>query len=129
MLVKKILVILLLVMYSASTMGATIHVHYCMNKIAGWSFSSEKKDKCARCGMKNTGCCKDEQKQLKVASEQQKSSFNANLNFQVASPFSFFSEFNTNAAICINKFPIANLHAPPLLLKKHHPAFLACFLI
>jgi hypothetical protein len=100
-----------------------------MNKIAGWSFSSEKKDKCARCGMKNTGCCKDEQKQLKVSTEQQKSSFNANLNFQVAAPLNFFAHFNTKAAICNDKFPIAYLHAPPLLLKKHHPSFLASFLI
>jgi hypothetical protein len=61
---KKAIVILLLVLYSASTIGATINMHYCMNKFAGYSFKEVKKDKCPKCGMKNTGCCKDKKKQI-----------------------------------------------------------------
>ena len=34
-----------------------------MNKFADWSLFGGKKNKCAKCGMSNNGCCKDEIKQ------------------------------------------------------------------
>ena len=73
---KKIAVILLLLVYGSATMGATIHLHYCMNEFVGWSLGHDKKDKeCGRCGMKEkkSGCCKDEHKQVKLKTEHQKS--------------------------------------------------------
>lgn len=56
-------------------MGATIHMHYCMNDFVGSSLWHGKKDnKCGKCGMteKKGGCCKDEHKQLKLKTDHQK---------------------------------------------------------
>jgi hypothetical protein len=74
--VKKIVVILLLLIYGSATMGATIHLHYCMNEFVGWSLRHAKKDnECGKCGMKEKkgGCCKEEHKQVKLKAEHQKS--------------------------------------------------------
>ena len=48
-------------------MGATIHMHYCMGKIANWSLDFNTSKICGKCGMeksdkKDNGCCKDEDK-------------------------------------------------------------------
>lgn len=59
---KRILVILLLIIYSASTINATVHLHYCMNRFVGWSFLESKEEhKCGKCGMmgSNNGCCNE----------------------------------------------------------------------
>jgi len=57
-------------------MGATIHLHYCMNKYVGSSLWHGKDDNtCGKCGMKEKkdGCCKDEHKQVKLTTDHQKS--------------------------------------------------------
>ena len=62
---KKILVSILAVFYLASSVGATVHLHYCMDKFIDWSLLKGG-DKCDKCGMeKNGGCCKDENKFVK----------------------------------------------------------------
>jgi len=62
---KKILVSILAVFYLASSVGATVHLHYCMDKFIDWSLLKGG-DKCHKCGMeKDGGCCKDENKFLK----------------------------------------------------------------
>ena len=46
-------------------MGATVHLHYCMDKFINWSLLKGG-DKCNKCGMeKDDGCCKDENKFVK----------------------------------------------------------------
>lgn len=129
MLVKKITVILLLVLYSASTIGATINMHYCMNKFAGFSFKEIKKDKCPICGMKNTGCCKDEKKQIKINLDQQKADLQFSIHFQpvVVNNTLQFEQFS-NYVHFKNQGWI-NLHAPPILLNIDSQAYLASFLI
>ena len=50
-------------------MGATVHLHYCMNKFVGISLQDNKEDACSNCGMKarsKNKCCKNEHKQLKL---------------------------------------------------------------
>ncbi len=127
---KKGIVILLLLIYSVSTIGATINMHYCMNQFAGWSLTSEKKEKCAKCGMRNTGCCKDEKKQIKLTLDQQKSS----LNLAIAAPLGV--EENKIISFQINKFVSFNnnytlpyLHAPPLISLKDMQVLYSTFLI
>ena len=62
---KKILVSILAVFYLASSVGATVHLHYCMDKFINWSLLKGG-DKCNKCGMeKDGGCCKDENKFVK----------------------------------------------------------------
>jgi hypothetical protein len=63
---KKILVSILAVFYLASSVGATVHLHYCMDKLINWSLLNSDGDKCGKCGMeKDGGCCKDENKFVK----------------------------------------------------------------
>lgn len=63
---KKILVSILAVFYLASSVGTTVHLHYCMDKLISWSLSEGDGDKCDKCGMKkDDGCCKDENKFVK----------------------------------------------------------------
>ena len=126
---KKAIVILLLVLYSASTIGATINMHYCMNKFAGWSFISKKKDKCPKCGMTNTGCCKDEKKQIKISLDQQKSE-NCQLNndrFLITTPLT--STYLNVYAIEPSTQVVAPIHAPPIRLIQNSQAFFSIFLI
>ncbi len=127
--VKKVLVILLLVIYSVSTIGATINMHYCMNKFADWSLFGEKKDKCAKCGMSNNGCCKDEIKQIKLSLDQQKAEYVQHVKFNLVTILKSPFTFPTKKFISINKQIVAYLHSPPLILPKDLQAFYSIFLI
>ena len=63
---KKVVASILAVFYLTSSMGATIHLHYCMDKLINWSLMKGNGDKCDKCGMKkDEGCCKDENKFVK----------------------------------------------------------------
>ena len=69
---KKIVALLLLTIYSFTTVGATIHMHYCMNKLIGSSLYHSKEKSCEKCGMHKSatkGCCKDEHKFIKLERE------------------------------------------------------------
>ncbi|MBC7934200.1 MAG: hypothetical protein H7Y86_02405 [Rhizobacter sp.] len=69
----KIIAILLLVSYGSTSVGATIHMHYCMNEFVGWNlWHGDKENACGKCGMKEKkgGCCKDEHKKLKLSADQ-----------------------------------------------------------
>ena len=62
---KKILVSIFAVFYLVSSVGATVHLHYCMDKFINWSLLKGG-EKCNKCGMEKDGsCCKDENKFVK----------------------------------------------------------------
>ena len=73
---KKALTAILAVLYLSTSLGATVHLHYCMGKLVNWSLSNTSSKKCSICGMhkSNTaskdGCCKDEVKQIKNEKDQ-----------------------------------------------------------
>lgn len=72
---KKLLVTILAFIYLTTTIGATVHVHYCMGKLVSWSFWEDKEDKCSVCGMAKAktlakGCCTEEHKQFKTDKDQ-----------------------------------------------------------
>jgi hypothetical protein len=123
--VKKVLVTILAFVYLSSSMGATIHLHYCMGKLASWGLINHESDKCAQCGMikktadsqsitAKTNCCRDEHKQIKTDKDQK------------LSPSEFFKHYNLSQVIAVNKpglvstkaFSISiaypNTNAPPL---------------
>ncbi|MES2648127.1 MAG: hypothetical protein V4717_14715 [Bacteroidota bacterium] len=80
---KRLITIILAILYMGTSIGATMHMHYCMGKLAAWSFSFNKSDACPKCGMekavtKAKGCCSDEQKTFKASTDQKV----ANLSFQ-----------------------------------------------
>jgi len=110
---KKILVSILAVFYLASTVGATVHLHYCMDKFINWSLLKGE-DKCSKCGMeKDGGCCKDENKFVKNNIDQKvaESSFQLIQMAAVASPAAFIhtTEYYVTSITQEKSFD----HAPP----------------
>jgi hypothetical protein len=73
---KRCFAFLLLIIYSVTSIGATVQLHYCMGKLSGWSISlTESNSKeCSKCGMEKAhsdkGCCHDENKLLKIQDDQ-----------------------------------------------------------
>jgi hypothetical protein len=122
---KKVLATILAFVYLSSSMGATIHLHYCMGKLTSWGLINHENKNCEGCGMvKNTtaphskvakmDCCRDEHKQIKTDKDQK------------LFPSEFFKYNNLSQAIVLNEpltesikaFSISieypNTNAPPL---------------
>lgn len=73
---RKFFLTILAFVYIASSIGATINMHYCMGKLANWDIGHNVSKTCGKCGMekaaeKNNGCCKDEKKFVKIIADQQ----------------------------------------------------------
>ncbi|HEY4206556.1 MAG TPA: hypothetical protein VGM31_07085, partial [Puia sp.] len=78
---KKVLVTILAFLYLSTSMGATVHLHYCMGKLVGWGLLDNGGKACLSCGMLKQaagdgcmvamkGCCHDEQKLIKNEKDQ-----------------------------------------------------------
>jgi hypothetical protein len=73
---KKFIVSILAVLYMGTSIGATIHLHYCMGQLVDWGLCERGNSVCSKCGMEKTnpgidlGCCKDEFKQIKNNKDQ-----------------------------------------------------------
>ena len=72
---KKLIVIILAIAYLGTSSGAVISMHYCMGKLANWTFGNDETKTCGKCGMekaneKDSGCCKDEHKFVKGNTDQ-----------------------------------------------------------
>ena len=81
---KKIFVFILSILYLSTSVGATVHFHYCMDKLVKWGLAADEASICGKCGMhkdESKGCCKDDHKQIKLQGEQKVANF-------------FVSEFN-----------------------------------
>jgi hypothetical protein len=117
--VKKIVVILLLFIYGSATMGATIHLHYCMDVFVGSSlWHNNKDDKCGKCGMKEKkgGCCKDEHKQFKLKTDHQKSGIAQYVKiFDTPALTSPITEFDFKGSLLL-AFSVSN--GPPEIPRK-----------
>jgi hypothetical protein len=130
--VKKIAVILLLLIYGTASMGATVHLHFCMDEFVGWSLFSGKDDTCGKCGMEEKdkeGCCKDEQKHLKLNVDQQKTNVAQFIAF-ISAPASFTPVIDIDFHSYLNiteNYPTC--HAPPDIGKKRLHVFYSIFLI
>jgi hypothetical protein len=93
---KKFFVLILALTYLTTSIGATMHFHYCMDKLVEWGLghTQTKVNACPYCGMDKTdadkhcgkqfkGCCHDEQKQVKIEKDQK----TVDLVFHFAKPF------------------------------------------
>ena len=113
-------------------MGATVHLHYCMNKFVGWSLFHSKDDKCGKCGMEEKdygGCCKDEHKHFKLKADHQKTSVAAML-INITAPalitpgidvyFQAFLQVIESSSSC---------HAKPYIVRKRLHVLHCVFLI
>jgi hypothetical protein len=65
---KKIFTGILLMVYMTVSSGIALEIHYCMGQKAGIEYYGSSGDRCGKCGMKdkNTGCCHDEHKFVKL---------------------------------------------------------------
>ena len=68
---KKFITAILAVLFISTSMGMTVHMHYCMDKLVETNLwhTEKQDDACSECGMKmgsKTGCCKDEHKVIKT---------------------------------------------------------------
>lgn len=129
---KKIAIIFLLVIYGFSSIGATVHLHYCMGKFVDWSLTEPKEDKCDKCGMKGKVkkvCCKDEHKHFKLKTDQQKGSIVDVVNFittpVLLTPTAYcFFQIPVNTKYNYNKY-----HPPPNLHNQNLQVLYCTFLI
>jgi hypothetical protein len=115
---KKILVAILALLYITTSIGAPVHLHYCMGKFDSWGFGHSKSKTCDKCGMepsekRDSGCCKDEQKFIKNDTDQKapKTAFQMSGVMAVAVPVSFFEIPPDATTVVRGKNPIS--HAPP----------------
>lgn len=115
---KKFIVAILALLYIGTSTGATIHMHYCMDKLADWGIGKNDSKTCGKCGMeksneKNNGCCKDEHKFIKSVTDQKtvERDFQFIQLIAVALPLSFFEIPENNIPSVTEVNPIS--HAPP----------------
>jgi hypothetical protein len=115
---KKFITAILAVLYLGTSTGATVHMHYCMGKLADWGLGYSNSKTCGNCGMekseeKDNGCCKDEQKFVKNETDQ-KTAESVILNFALHVldlPVSFFSISENIISSITEEYPLS--HAPP----------------
>ena len=79
--------------------------------------------------MSNTGCCKDEKKQIKISSEQQKSNCEIYCNTIHVKCVNQKHSFYLLNVLLINKLNSAYINGPPILVQKNKQVFLSTFLI
>ena len=111
---KKVLVSIFAVFYLASSVGATVHLHYCMDKLINWSLLNSDGEKCDKCGMKkDDGCCKDDNKFVKNSGDQNitEPAVQFMQALSIAAPSVFINLSETYTSCRIEEYPIC--HAPP----------------
>lgn len=115
---KRFVAAILAVLYISTSSGATIHMHYCMGKLADWGLGNNKSKTCGNCGMeksdeKDNGCCKDEHKFVKNETDQKaaEAGFQMMQSVSIALPVSFFEIQDNNIPSVTEENPIS--HAPP----------------
>jgi len=116
--VRKIIVVILALVYISSSTGAMLHLHYCMGKIVDWDLGQKKSKICSGCGMKkddraNNRCCKDEHKFIKNVTDQKitESGFQLIRLISEVFPTSFDEILHNNFSTLKEENPIS--HAPP----------------
>jgi hypothetical protein len=68
---KRFLTYIIAFIYLTFSVGATVHLHYCMGEFVKMSWSDTNSGSCAKCGMEthaaDNGCCKDVQVTAKIS--------------------------------------------------------------
>lgn len=119
---KKVFVIILSILYLGTTSGASIHLHYCMDKLVSMSLLAGEEGKCSKCGMdkaegKKKSCCNDEQKQVKVDEEQKvASAFNIAPLVPAIVTSQAYPSLAANLPVVERGTPLG--HAPPRRLSN-----------
>jgi hypothetical protein len=78
---KKVFATILSLVYLSTSIGANVHLHYCMGELFSWSLIDKDGKTCGQCGMPKSGadnhcmaakggCCKDTQTFVKLDKDQ-----------------------------------------------------------
>jgi hypothetical protein len=71
---KKIIALMMLMIYSVFTAGVTVYSHYCAGKLSSLSILETNSKGCDKCGKDmSKDCCKDAQQKLSLDDSQVKS--------------------------------------------------------
>ncbi len=130
---KRFIVFIVLLAYGFSSIGATVHYHYCMNEFEGWSLLQNKDSKCGKCGMKEDvskkSCCKDEQKEFKLKTDHQKGNVEDYVKV-FFTPILLSQLLNYTIAIPnVTKLCYCNYHPPPDIGTQNLQVLYCTFLI
>ena len=115
---KKFIVTILAFAYLGTSTGAMVSMHFCVGKLANWTFGNDDTKTCGKCGMEkktNTGCCQDEHKFFKSSSDQKitESAFNDIQIIAAVLPAPFFPVSDVVLPRITEENPRG--HSPPLL--------------
>ena len=129
---KKVVVILLMLIYGTATMGTTIQHHFCMDEYVGWSFYGVTDGTCGKCGMdekESEGCCKNENEHFKLKTDHQNPQISVTTT-PVLISILFDSVLVINAYLSDNStetYPLC--HAPPDIKRESLYLFYSVFRI
>lgn len=119
---KRFAVIILTLVYLIAATGTTVNLHYCMGELADFSLWGPKNKTCGKCGMEkaasqDNGCCKDEQKQVKLEDDHKLSQtfFTWNVPAPATHIVVYYPVSDLAATLATEEFPVS--HAPPLTGK------------
>ena len=122
---KKLLATILAFVYLSTSMGATIHLHYCMGKLASWGLINHESKNCAYCGMvkqnpdsqsamAKKGCCKDEHKQIQTDKDQ-KLSPPESFKYTLSEAFAINDSYHQGIKVFSSAIEHPSANAPPLI--------------
>ena len=117
---KRLTIALLLLLHTAASSGTVLSIHYCMGTFASLHLGHKEGRGCAKCGMKNSGCCHDDVKIVKIDNAQYLTNQSAPVTFSnhlflsfPSATYSFDTFHNENHFI-----------APSYLLSEGPPIFI-----
>jgi hypothetical protein len=121
---KKLLTLILAILYMASSTGATFHMHYCMGKLVEVKLWHKEAPKCSKCGAEPKSacakkCCKDEHKTVKLEKDQ-RTAENVLPFIQLPAiflPVTYLERPEIDTLSLLEEFPVSN--APPRSGKVH----------
>ena len=120
---KKVIVFILSVLYLSTSMGATVHMHYCMGRLVGWDLGNGESKDCISCGMAKDApmpgcsvgmknCCHDEHMHIQSDRGQKPAQTWVEWGLTPALATFFFSEWNMSIVVApAVAHPVAN--GPP----------------
>jgi len=117
---KNFLIIILLLVHTATSSGTVLSLHYCMGDFASVSIGHKDKKGCDKCGMENKGCCHDDVKVIKLDNNAFVYAINKHTFYQPALAV-FHDIFDHNSGLPCKDFkPAIALNAfakkPPIFL-------------
>ncbi len=111
---KKLIIVIIAVLYMGAATGATLHLHYCMNELVSLGLIKKESGQCTKCGMKEGKdcCCKDEQKLIKLSTDHKTSENTFHLYKLAPAIIIYFPDFSFSKLSSVTEEnPLS--HAPP----------------